>query len=123
MKQTLFRAWDTEKQRMFHAMDKDIFCFYGDGRWSFSSGHSEGLTDRSGVLMQATGLKDRDSKDIYFEDIVTDDSFRLYVVDWYDNGWSLREMNGSYSGHRHFKDVTYMAVIGNTFENPELVNT
>jgi len=120
MKQPLFRAWDTENLQMVRAIDISHFRFHEDGRWSYYRGDTEVIDANSGMLMQSTGLKDRNGKDIYSEDIVKDDSFRSYVVDWYDNGWALREVNGGYySGHRHFKDVTYMEVIGNVYETPE----
>ena len=72
-------------------------------------------------LMQYTGLKDKNGKEIYEGDIFHIGSKKiLYVVEWIDCGLKGRQIkNKSWIGLDYWKDD--IEVIGNIYENPELM--
>ena len=74
--------------------------------------------EQSVVLMQYTGLKDKNGKEIYEGDIINDCGVKGVVVLFrgsfcYDSGKSYSSL--------HELDTCVMEVIGNIFENPELI--
>lgn len=72
-------------------------------------------------LMQSTGLKDKNGVEIYEGDIVKNIYDEIYVVKWFDAGFHLEEKyNGGFDySELHFGDNK--KVIGNIYENPELL--
>lgn len=71
-------------------------------------------------LIQCTGLKDKNSKLIYEGDIVKDLIIPeiFYIVKWFNSGFYLEStISGSFL---KFND-TQQEVIGNIYENPELL--
>ena len=102
------------------------------------------------VLMQCTGLKDKNGKLIYEGDIVNvlfdtiKPHYMPFVVIWDRKEWQLAQINKNYkkcdecannnktkcsfckkyfiaSGHTNFKDFYNGIVLGNIYENPELL--
>ncbi len=71
------------------------------------------------IVMQYTGLKDKNGKEIYEGDIViyNDD---LYIVDFGYAGFKLLDKNGIQQQFQN--DFGNIEVIGNIYENPELLN-
>ena len=72
-------------------------------------------------LMQYTGLRDKNGKEIYEGDIFSLGSEKiLYVVEWIDVGLRGRQIsNRSYVGLEWWKDR--IEIVGNIYENPELL--
>ncbi len=119
-----FRAWHREKKCWL-----DGVRIYNDGSWSGSiieeRGEIDGYDGRECELMQYTGLKDRKSKEIYEGDIVR----LVYALDmgqWTKYGdiviyvrWSDSQC-GRYPVVC-FKYIESTEVIGNIYENPELL--
>ena len=72
-------------------------------------------------FMQYTGLKDKNGKEIYEGDIFHIGSKKiLYVVEWIDCGLKGKQIkNKSWIGLDYWKDD--IEVIGNIYENPELM--
>ncbi len=86
-------------------------------------------------IMQYTGLKDKNRKEIYEGDIVdlhqTINGVSKFTVEWSTErlGWTLRYAENmvnprtyEYSVSEVFK-IEEIEVIGNIYENPELLNT
>lgn len=121
-----FRAWDEKNKDM----SVDLIP-------------SENYADAfEGILMQYTGLKDKNGKEIYEGDIVrgrtTDDyefeyekrnqkAYSVSEVKWDDEmtGWipfKYFSTNGVNSLEDKFYETTECEVIGNIYENPELLD-
>ena len=129
MRTIKFRAWSKAKKGW-------------KGLWIFRGGHT-GEYDVSNEkidildltnqwddveLMQFTGLKDKNGKEIYEGDIiqtVCKDGIRLskFEIFWDENSarWKkLREDSDTYDFAK--SSITASEIIGNIYENPELVN-
>jgi uncharacterized phage protein (TIGR01671 family) len=117
MREIKFRAWLKDKQVMtssFELFDNDEdYLLNGDG-----------LHVRNAEIMQYTGLKDKNGKEIYEGDIVTlwnglYDLKEHYVVRWYQFGFDYS--NPSNPDETHYFPQDKIEVIGNIYENPELL--
>ena len=67
--------------------------------------------DKEWILMQFTGLKDRNDKEIYDGDVLSGGIYLTYLVQWNfkDNGWNISN------------NTSRFGIIGNIYENPELL--
>lgn len=126
MRDIKFRAWDKNKKAFVDPKNLLHGSIWGDGEKN-----SAQLTYSSDVyLMQYTGLKDKNGIEIYEGDIVSgtmpdtskDEDFTAMIVEWVDDGFSVVRQN-----HIYFGDLispvlnNCIEVIGNVYENPELV--
>lgn len=79
------------------------------------------------VLMQFTNLKDVEGKEIYEGDVLEwEDAFKQHQKDyvlWNEEygWWSLSKDSGSALGTRKIKGRSPIKIIGNIYENPELL--
>jgi uncharacterized phage protein (TIGR01671 family) len=136
MREIKFRAWDSDNAVMAFSEESDQDAY----AWGFENGdmkcwslldmeatvdepaHREAL-ELDGDTMQFTGLKDKNGKEIYEGDVVAPEheSSGRAVVEW-------REECASFETHwqdGHFDHNCgtweFLEVIGNIYENPELV--
>lgn len=105
MREIKFRAWDGEKM---------VFTDYViaiDGTRNRGNRYLE--------LMQYTGLKDKNGKEIYEGDIIAGG----WVVTWHNGGLRMH-LPKIFEGTIYLDFSTSMEceVIGNIYENPELLN-
>jgi uncharacterized phage protein (TIGR01671 family) len=131
MREIRFRAWDIKEKKMW-----EVASLWGSGsKWELEpQRYGAKITSRLGdyeirscELMQYTGLKDKNGKEIYEGDIIKettkDDKGEEIVseVKFYDgifgddtmDGWTLKELVDEFGAY----------VIGNIYENPELLNS
>jgi hypothetical protein len=130
-----FRAWLKKEQKMDNEIDHiswledELYCI-GDGITYMVS--AEDL-----VLMQSTGLKDKNGKEVFEGDVVSRNSGMPSVVEfgkWIyeeDFGYKIKNigfyLNSSYDDDEFFQAMDYedirknYEVIGNIYENPELL--
>ena len=120
MREVKFRAW-YEKEKRFLSWDE-----LQDGTESLQTYFNNELSDVS-PLMQYTGLKDKNGKEIYEGDVVKylDGEFSFIAkVAWSDWMWYLEGINPKESFM--FDDVADnetadIEIIGNRFEHPHLL--
>jgi uncharacterized phage protein (TIGR01671 family) len=135
MKIIKFRAWDGEK--MYPAASID-----------FRYPHPLALDNdtkenKHSVLMQFTGILDKNSKEIYDKDIV-DYGYKKGIVVWHGEGWCVADLTvkciePKYEGKTPYEvwqenescvefdtiaifNSTLPTVIGNVYSNPELLS-
>ena len=120
MREIKFRAWLKEERKMVNVET----LFIGINRLCFGNSKTEDLFFRDFEeveLMQYTGLKDKNGKEIYEGDIyhVGDKNIR-YLVVWFDSGFEGKQLRStSYAGLESWaKDIE---ILGNIYENPELL--
>lgn len=123
-----FRAWDTTKKEMF----KDTFAITESGEvvtveQGFVTDAPDYVFVDNLVIMQSTGLFDKNNKEIFEGDIV-DYKGRKAVVKWHGSYASFiyrfvdelqerkSEWKPLYLAYYHFE------VIGNIYENKELLD-
>lgn len=81
------------------------------------------------ILMQFTGLKDNNGKEIYEGDICRFGSGMVAPIIWKDGGLGYESYPGSdyvdfhgFSGHQWLKEIlSTLEIIGNIYENPDLL--
>ena len=127
-----FRAWDKNGKYMFYDIQNGIE-FSDLSHYTFKDflGNSDAVEDcHDWILMQYTGFKDKNEKEIYEGDILkskhgTTNGYSFQHVLWGENdGAFYVEFNSSWyslvcllrSGMGHTVEV-----IGNIYENPKLL--
>lgn len=117
-----FRCWKVED---YDWDDKPIWKMIDAENLAFES--HEPLVDllksdpESEILMQYTGLKDKNGKEIYEGDICKWPSGNISKIVWSDKGcFSAIPINGKTSG-RHGIVTHYIEIVGNLYETPELL--
>ncbi len=107
MREIKFRAWDNIGKMMMPEIRNLVLP------------HKE---EYGSILMQYTGLKDKNGKEIYDGDILKAQG----IVAWNDVGhrWSAIDLN--WNDRREWHDLEYLTspfeIIGNIYENTELLS-
>ena len=144
MREIKFRAWDKAKSKMI----AELICFYspesqvkGTKDWGIS--HSNDFNAKNGYMwnfrnlipMKYTGLKDKNKKEIYRKDIIKINGHIFspmnFIVKWSDvnHCWWLSSIKEDYHGisvqSHSFSTLNGFEndseIIGNIYENPELL--
>lgn len=127
-----FRAWDGSSLCRMYSPE-EVMVGNGD-IWIFDedSEGNEWIVNNDLSLMQSTGLKDKNDKEIFEGDVVTDGHtagdikhhtiYGFYMVDdkgverWFSDGNCIEDFE------EDAKNVSeILEIIGNIYENPELL--
>jgi hypothetical protein len=105
MRDIKFRAWGPKSKVMLDWPDIiDDFKYYVD--------------HPSYRLMQYTGLKDKNGVEIYEGDILKAPYFQTAAVEYMESGFWCKQ-----GKHNMLPNLTDAEVIGNIYENPELLKS
>ena len=116
MKEIKFRVWDNDLEIMSYS-DAEIFITFSDDGICIGYEIDDEIDDYE--LMQYIGLKDKNGKEIYEGDIVK--LFEYKVINNIVLPEEIVTINDIRKGCDTLRPSQYMEVIGNIYENPELL--
>ena len=126
MREIKFRAWD-KNEEMFDKMNYNPFCegnrlFFKDGQLREVCGPRDETWDEPSdlILMQYTGFKDKNGKEIYEGDILEVEDHVNHVVGFRRGMFMWKNIAPDIPIYEKLEDC-HCNVIGNIYENPELL--
>ena len=130
MREIKFRAWDKKDKIMYKENALSLVIHFNGELNSFDGETGEIVGTeytRKMELMQYTGLKDKNGIKIYEGDIVNCIEYECCgYIGWNDSeaGFYLNVLmeDGRYEEEQLYDYVDELEVIGNIYENPELLN-
>ena len=117
-----FRAWHKDLKKMFKIGQITL----EKGTWNFEPNDRDFIgmsipSQPSFVLMQYTGLHDKNGKEIYEGDIVKTFNDEICIVEYNHNEFGIKVIDKS-KPYGWVDFVEYkIEVIGNKFDNPDLL--
>lgn len=118
-----YRAWDISEQCWIN-ISKMVFGENGE-LW-YLQGYDENENEidlpyfeneTNWILMQCIGVKDTDENEIFESDFVEDEHGRINLVKFKEGLFLI----GNWNSHGFMNAFTEFKVIGNIYENPELL--
>lgn len=130
MREIKFRAWDKQNKKMLSSSEflhKDLYLTLGGGIMCVNPvGNQYAIAEECYPIMQYTGLKDKNGKEIYEGDIMQNEQMQKTVIIWSNDelGFMMVDIE-----EYPKEEPTYMTndiwvtkeIIGNIYENPELL--
>lgn len=134
MREIKFRAWDFEYKEMIYLENSGLqyYDFEGsyslgftvdgyDGFWAHEQYPEATKKASKFPIMQFTGLKDSQGKEIYESDLIKDNDGKIWEVIWFQLGWTLQSLDDE-DDTLPMADFWEYNLIGNIYENPELIS-
>jgi uncharacterized phage protein (TIGR01671 family) len=128
MREFKFRAWEIDSQEMFYpdTTNNNEYFFSGFMEGFLIVATSPYSSKYDYVIMQYTGLKDKNVKEIYEGDILRLDAHQDFFVDFHEGCFVCRstnriqKINWAPASLRLLIEKGY-EVIGNIYDNPDLI--
>ena len=120
MREIKFRIWNTKE---YYYTDPEHLGEYhfGIGKGIDNASKDKIYNTKEWVWQQFTGLKDKNGKEIYESDICTERNNNCKIS--FVNGAFIPEwVNRGYSNYSLNYHCSKLEVIGNIYENPELLS-
>lgn len=112
---------DTIKEQSKNLTEKEIGQIMQHFEDNSNSPECDYVTIRPDKIIQCTGLKDENGKLIYEGDIVKSKNGIYYKVVWNEIACQLLFEDIESGLHRNYLSIGFFEVIGNIFENKELI--
>ena len=123
MREIKYRIWDFDKKEMIYPDDSTLIVLSNKGNYYTWDLRDEPEIFTNIELMQYTGLRDKNGKEIFEGDIVHSNRYEinkeLYVIKYISPAYYL--INEIYNLESIFKNSSDFEIIGNKFENHELL--
>ena len=121
MKNIKFRVWDKEEKIILKHEDIKYINFC-DKSICLRCGGFLDISDNPYVLMQYTGIKDKNGKEIYEGDIVKNYRHNTVTECIYNDHYISFSFKDDLNEYFYFAiDSKHLEVIGNIYENPKLL--
>lgn len=114
MRDIKFRAWDTSDE----AGEPANTMYYFD--LTTTTLNIDWLS-RNCPVMQYTGLKDKNGTEVYESDILRNNVGITVPVHWHEWAWDASTPGGDQEEYVVITDPGSFEVVGNIYENPELL--
>jgi hypothetical protein len=116
MREIKFRCWDINRRRFFTNLE-DVFI--NDIGETYALDFENQLLKKSNLIVQIyTGLEDNSGVEVYEGDIIKEDDILYEVL----NLWDIMALDsGTLFNYRFSGDFSNSKIIGNIYENPELL--
>jgi len=119
MREIKFRVWDKLLKRML------------SWEWVHDNFFSRIFDYPNMIPMQYTGIEDKSGKEIYEGDLIQNEYGRICEVVWMEHAgcWDAHvrkfgaESKGGHLGFQNNEWPRHVIIIGNIYENPELLET
>ena len=130
MRDIKFRAWSLIEKKWLNPESIIIWCDGSIGKidphcWDGGvTTHEDYVGEKALVLMQYSNLKDKNGKEIYEGDIVTHHYFNENgIMIWHtgQSRWALEYLSDKTKQEMFPIDKDSFEIIGNLYENPELL--
>ena len=138
MREIKFRAWDEDKGDMIYEPSmtnpfsvgntfgrdrtQNIALSFDGKIIRINTGNSSMGFPEGYILMQYTGLKDKNGVEIYEGDVLKNTTVNfnhIFVIEWGNVGFILTGKDNKYITAKYSNKCR---IIGNIYENPELLN-
>jgi len=123
MRRIKVRAWDRFKKKMLYGNELDACeVLLNNGKLFFGLDNEKGSYELE--VLEFTGLKDKNGKEIYEGDIIKH-NYKFGngngVIEFNPPSFGLGDKNGFCNDFKWWSYEKEFEVIGNKFENPELL--
>ncbi|WGM54820.1 putative YopX protein [Fusobacterium phage vB_FnuS_FNU4] len=127
MREIKFRAWHKEKKEIVDVEEIDFMnkvINYIDNDYENNRQEIRGAYFEDVELMQYTGLKDKNNKEIYEGDVLSNGNDEKPYKVIFENGSFRAEFEGDFEEYSFYLiDIVaqHCEIVGNIYQNPELL--